>query len=76
MRLSSCGAATDLDLIVIDYNLPNEKGNVIISRVRGAGYFTEVVFYSQPWMRWIANHHFKMVSFAALVVMPPRQLSV
>ena len=40
-------AATDLDLIVIDYNLPTEKGNEVISRVRGAGYFTEVVFYSQ-----------------------------
>ena len=40
-------AATDLDLIIIDYNLPTEKGNKIISRVRAAGNFTEVVFYSQ-----------------------------
>ena len=40
-------AATDLDLIVVDYNLSTEKGDEVISRVRRAGIFTEVVFYSQ-----------------------------
>ena len=40
-------AATDLDLIVVDYNLSTEKGDEVISRVRHAGIFTEVVFYSQ-----------------------------
>ena len=40
-------AATDLDLIVVDYNLATEKGDEVIARVRSAGFFTEVVFYSQ-----------------------------
>ena len=37
----------DLDLIIVDYNLPKENGDVLISKLRGAGNFTEIVFYSQ-----------------------------
>jgi len=40
-------AEADLDLIIIDYSLPNDNGDVLISKLREAGNFTEIVFYSQ-----------------------------
>lgn len=37
----------DFDLIIVDHNLPGVQGSVLISEIREAGKFTEVVFYSQ-----------------------------
>jgi len=43
----SC-SSVDLDLIVVDYNLPNGKnGDELISELRASGVFKEIVFYSQ-----------------------------
>lgn len=42
-------AETDLDLLIIDYHLPGENGDELISKVRRSGSFTEIVFYSQSW---------------------------
>ena len=37
----------DVDLFVVDYNLKGDNGDVLISRIRDAKVFTEIVFYSQ-----------------------------
>lgn len=37
----------DLDLIIIDYKLPGDDGDLLISKIRNSGNFTEIVFYSQ-----------------------------
>lgn len=38
----------DLDLIIVDYHLPDDTtGDQIISRLRSGGVFKEIVFYSQ-----------------------------
>ena len=39
----------NLDLIIMDYKLPGENGAQLISAIRSAGSFTEIVFYSQEW---------------------------
>lgn len=44
--IESC-SSVDIDLIIVDYNLPAEKGNTLISNLRSTGVFNEVVFYSQ-----------------------------
>jgi len=43
----SC-SSVDLDLIIVDYNLPDGKnGDLLISELRANGVFKEIVFYSQ-----------------------------
>lgn len=37
----------DVDLFVVDYSLRGENGDVLISKIRDAKVFTEIVFYSQ-----------------------------
>lgn len=39
---------TDVDIILMDYNLlNNDKGNEIIKRIRAKDIFTEIIFYSE-----------------------------
>ena len=38
---------TDIDLIVIDYHLPDKNGDELISHIRETECLTEIVFYSQ-----------------------------
>lgn len=37
----------DLDLIIIDYHLPEANGDELIAKIRNSGSFIEIVFYSQ-----------------------------
>jgi CheY-like chemotaxis protein len=43
--------SSDVDLIIIDYNLPHKDGAALISDIRGSGRFTEIVFYSQSLLK-------------------------
>jgi CheY-like chemotaxis protein len=45
--LEKASRETDLDLLIIDYHLPNQNGDKLIEVVRASGAFTEIVFYSQ-----------------------------
>ena len=38
---------TDIDLIIIDYQLPGTKGDALIKQIRDKECLTEIVFYSQ-----------------------------
>jgi len=38
---------TEVDLIVVDYNLPKKKGNELIEEIRAKDYYQDIVFYSQ-----------------------------
>jgi len=38
---------TDVDLIVVDYNLPKTKGDELIEKIRSKNYCQDIVFYSQ-----------------------------
>jgi CheY-like chemotaxis protein len=42
-KLKKC----EIDLIVIDYNLPKKKGDIIIEEIRGKNCYQDIVFYSQ-----------------------------
>ncbi len=37
----------DIELIVLDYNLPKKKGNEIVKNIRTGNCFQDIVFYSQ-----------------------------
>lgn len=38
---------TDVDLIVVDYNLPKKNGDELIKEIRSKHYYQDIVFYSQ-----------------------------
>jgi len=40
-------ATHDIDLIVIDYRLPRENGDVLIGKIRDSGCFQDIIFYSE-----------------------------
>jgi CheY-like chemotaxis protein len=48
--LDRCKSA-DVDLIIIDFHLPQKNGDALISDIRGSGRFTEIVFYSQAQLK-------------------------
>ena len=43
--------SADVDLIIIDFHLPQKNGDARISDIRGSGRFTEIVFYSQAQLK-------------------------
>jgi CheY-like chemotaxis protein len=38
---------TEVDLIVVDYNLPKKKGNELIEEIRAKNCYQDIIFYSQ-----------------------------
>ncbi len=43
--------SADVDLIIIDFRLPQKNGDALISEIRGSGRFTEIVFYSHEQLK-------------------------
>src|SRR5688572_3061697 len=39
-------AENDLDLIIIDYRLPGDDGDVLIEQIRKSKFFQDIVFYT------------------------------